>query len=87
MNTRELDETNFSRPYIETRVPARLDRLPWSNWHWMIITALGVTWILDGLEVTLASAMGATLKNHAALGLSDSGESIFFNMSSSISSA
>jgi MFS family permease len=56
---------------FETQVPARLDRLPWSGWHWMIVTALGVTWILDGLEVTLASALAATLKNPAALGLSD----------------
>src|SRR3984885_14014719 len=57
--------------WVETRVPARLDRLPWSGWHWMIVTALGVTWILDGLEVTLAGALGATLKNPVALGLSD----------------
>lgn len=56
---------------VETRVPARLDRLPWSGWHWMVVTALGVTWILDGLEVTLASALGATLKNPLALGLTD----------------
>ena len=56
---------------VETQVPARLDRLPWSGWHWMIVTALGVTWILDGLEVTLAGALGATLKNPVALGLTD----------------
>ncbi|HEX4083484.1 MAG TPA: MFS transporter [Chthoniobacteraceae bacterium] len=56
---------------VETRVPARLDRLPWSGWHWMIVVALGVTWILDGLEVTLAGALAATLKNPAALGLTD----------------
>jgi MFS family permease len=56
---------------VETRVPARLDRLPWSAWHWMIVTALGVTWILDGLEVTLAGTLGATLKDRAALGLTD----------------
>lgn len=56
---------------VETHVPARLDRLPWSRWHWMIITALGVTWILDGLEVTLAGALAATLKNPTALGLTD----------------
>jgi len=57
--------------YVETHIPARLDRLPWSGWHWMIVTALGVTWILDGLEVTLASAMGATLKDPRTLGLTD----------------
>ena len=56
---------------ISTQIPARLDRLPWTSWHWLVITALGVTWILDGLEVTLAGALGATLKDPAALGLSD----------------
>lgn len=35
---------------IETAVPARLDRLPWSSWHWRIIIGLGTVWILDGLE-------------------------------------
>ena len=57
--------------WIETDVPARMDRLPWSRWHWLIVTALGVTWILDGLEVTLAGAIGVALKNHDALGLTD----------------
>ncbi len=42
--------------WIETQIPARLDRLPWGSWHWLIVTALGVPWILDGLEVTLAGA-------------------------------
>ena len=57
--------------WVETQVPARLDRLPWSRWHWLVVSALGVTWILDGLEVTLAGALAATLKNPQALGLSD----------------
>jgi hypothetical protein len=39
---------------IESYVPARLDRLPWSSWQWLIVVSLGATWILDGLEVTLA---------------------------------
>jgi hypothetical protein len=39
---------------VETLVPARLDRLPWGRFHTLVIAALGVTWILDGLEVTLA---------------------------------
>ncbi|WP_078840576.1 MFS transporter [Streptomyces antioxidans] len=38
---------------ITTEVPARLDRLPWSRWHWMIVIGLGTVWILDGLEVTV----------------------------------
>jgi hypothetical protein len=48
--------------YVETDVAARLDRLPWSRWHWLIVLALGITWILDGLEVTLVSALGGILK-------------------------
>jgi MFS family permease len=56
---------------IETRVPARLDRLPWSRWHAMIVTGLGITWILDGLEVTLAGSLGGILKDPATLGLTD----------------
>lgn len=38
---------------ITTAVPARLDRLPWSRWHWMIVIGLGTVWILDGLEVAI----------------------------------
>jgi MFS family permease len=58
-------------PWIETDVPQRLDRLPWSSWHWLIVSALGITWVLDGLEVTLAGALGVVLKNPLALGLTD----------------
>jgi MFS family permease len=47
---------------FETDVPNRLDRLPWSRWHWLIVTGLGITWVLDGLEVTLAGAVGGVLK-------------------------
>ena len=57
--------------WIETDVPARMDRLPWSRWHWLIVTALGVTWILDGLEVTLAGALGGILKSAHTLALTD----------------
>ena len=38
---------------FETDVPARLDRLPWSRFHWLVVVALGAAWILDGLEVTI----------------------------------
>jgi hypothetical protein len=38
---------------IETDIPARLDRLPWTRFHWLLVIALGVTWLLDGLEVTV----------------------------------
>ena len=57
---------------VETNIPARLDRLPWSRWHVKIIIALGTSWLLDGLEVTLAGSLAAILKNKKALGLSDS---------------
>ncbi len=42
-------------------VPARLDRLPWSRWHWLVLVGLGTVWILDGLEVTIVGAVGSTL--------------------------
>jgi MFS family permease len=46
---------------IETRIPARLDRLPWSQFHWMIVIGLGTVWILDGLEVTIVSSISGRL--------------------------
>jgi MFS family permease len=57
---------------IETNAPARLDRLPWSRFHWLVVGALGTAWILDGLEVTLVGALSAALKDHRALGLDES---------------
>jgi MFS family permease len=47
---------------VETDVPARLDRLPWGRFHTLVVVALGITWVLDGLEVTLAGAVGGALK-------------------------
>jgi MFS family permease len=46
---------------IETRIPARLDRLPWSRFHWMVIIGLGTVWILDGLEVTIVGSVASRL--------------------------
>jgi MFS family permease len=57
--------------WIESYVPARLDRMPWSRWHWLIVISLGATWILDGLEVTLAGSLGGILTRRETLGLSD----------------
>jgi len=57
---------------IRTDIPQRLDRLPWSRWHWRIVVALGVTWILDGLEVTIVGALGAILTRPTTLNLSES---------------
>ena len=56
---------------MESYVPARLDRMPWTRWHWLIVSALGATWILDGLEVTLAGALGGILTHRETLGLTD----------------
>ena len=50
-------------------VPARLDRLPWSAFHRLVVTALGITWILDGLEVTLAGSVAAALQTSPRLHL------------------
>ncbi len=57
--------------WIQTHIPARLDRLPWHRWHWLIVAALGATWILDGLEVTLAGAVGGMLTRHDTLAFTD----------------
>jgi MFS family permease len=53
-------------------IPARLDRLPWSRWHWRVVIALGVAWVLDGLEVTLVGSIGGVLERGDTLGLSAS---------------
>jgi MFS family permease len=55
---------------FESDVPARLDRLPWSRWHWRVVIALGITWMLDGLEVTLVGAIGPVLSEPGTLHLS-----------------
>src|SRR5436305_15285024 len=46
---------------IETAIPARLDRLPWSRFHWMVVIGLGTVWILDGLEVTMVGSVATQL--------------------------
>jgi MFS family permease len=55
---------------IRTRIPARLDRLPWSRFHYFVVLALGVTWILDGLEVTFKGAVSGVLQLPEVMGLS-----------------
>ena len=57
---------------VSTLVPARLERLPWGRFHVLVIVALGITWILDGLEVTLAGSVAPALKESPALRFSDS---------------
>jgi MFS family permease len=51
-------------------IPARIDRLPWSRWHWRVVLALGIAWVLDGLEVTLIGSIGGILERSDTLGLS-----------------
>jgi MFS family permease len=58
---------------ITTDIPARLDRLPWARWHWLVVIGLGTVWILDGLEVTIVGSMSDALKpNGTGLGMSSS---------------
>ena len=64
--------TSVSAPVITTDIPARMDRLPWSTWHWRIVIALGITWVLDGLEVTIVGALGGVLTEPGTLHLSES---------------
>lgn len=63
---------------IRTCIPARLDRLPWSRWHWLIVSGLGITWVLDGLEVTLAGTIGGVLKTSLHMSDAQVGQSATF---------
>jgi hypothetical protein len=67
MESRTVDNP----PIVETDIPARLDRLPWSRFHTLVVAALGITWILDGLEVTLAGSVAGALKASPVLQFSN----------------
>jgi MFS family permease len=54
---------------VRSLVPARMDRLPWTRFHWTIVVGLGAAWILDGLEIQIVSAIGSTLQERGTLGL------------------
>jgi len=54
---------------VTSDIPARLDRLPWTRWHWRVVIALGVAWVLDGLEVTIVGSIGSVLERPDTLGL------------------
>lgn len=56
---------------VKTNIPARMDRLPWSGWHWLVVVSLGITWILDGLEVTIVGSIASVLKDPHTLRLTD----------------
>src|ERR1700741_1580857 len=52
---------------IETDIPARLDRLPWTRFHTLVVVALGITWVLDGLEVTVGGSMAGAVQESPVL--------------------
>jgi MFS family permease len=54
---------------IGSSIPARLDALPWSGWHWRVVFALGIAWVLDGLEVTIVGSIGSVLERPDTLAL------------------
>lgn len=59
--------TAASSAVIETDIPSRLDRLPWTRFHWLVVFALGITWSLDGLEVTIAGSIAGALRQSPTL--------------------
>ncbi|KPY42803.1 Major facilitator superfamily transporter [Pseudomonas syringae pv. rhaphiolepidis] len=68
----EMTTTDETGAVFETDLPARLDRLPWGRFHTLLVVALGITWLLDGLEVTLAGSVAGALKASPALNLTNS---------------
>src|ERR1700757_4359524 len=62
--------TTERSPSIRSLIPARIDRLPWSRFHTRLVIALGVAWVLDGLEITIASSVGPDLTLHNTLNMS-----------------
>src|SRR6201997_92590 len=58
-----------SQAMIRTSIPFRLDRLPWSRFHLLVVIGLGITWILDGLEVTIVGSLGPALESSNTLHL------------------
>ena len=67
----DIDRDAAHGTVVETDVPGRLDSLPFGRFHLLVIVALGITWILDGLEVTLVGALSGELKSSSALGMSN----------------
>ena len=56
-----MSEGSAGTHAVESQIPARMDRLPWARWHWLVVMALGITWILDGLEVTVVGNIAGIL--------------------------
>lgn len=57
--------------HFTTDIPGRMDRLPWARFHWLVVFALGITWILDGLEVTLVGSLSPAIADKNSLNLTD----------------
>src|SRR6476620_1517160 len=73
LSTRRSELMAVETGTITTDIPARMDRLPWVRWHWLIVIGLGTVWILDGLEVTIVGSMSDALKpDGPGLGMSSS---------------
>jgi hypothetical protein len=68
MTTQSAEPTTNS-PNIRSLIPARIDRLPWSRFFTKLVIALGIAWILDGLEITIAANVGPDLTMHSTLNL------------------
>lgn len=67
---REVAAPPSEKNIYETDIPARLDRLPWSRFHWLVVAALGITWILDGLEVTMVGSLSGAIAKSPDMHLS-----------------
>src|SRR6202040_2972024 len=65
-----MQKSSASSTIIHTDIPFRLDRLPWSRFHLLVVIGLGITWILDGLEVTIVGSLGPALQSAETLHLS-----------------
>jgi MFS family permease len=65
-----LTEPSTSSPFIRSLIPARIDRLPWSRFHTRLVIALGIAWVLDGLEITIAANVGPSLTDKNTLNMS-----------------
>src|SRR5215475_5962131 len=72
MATTQQQAASHGAGAIRSLIPARIDRLPWSKFHTRLVIALGVAWVLDGLEITIASNVGPDLTEKTALHLSAS---------------
>jgi hypothetical protein len=76
-----MQEATKSPSAVRTDIPFRLDRLPWSRFHLLVVVGLGITWILDGLEVTIVGSLGPALQSAQTLSLSSANLGAFASFS------